>query len=77
MHDEFKLSRASTARSSEFPIELMRSLQDSLGSLWFGTEDSGLYKLDPTSGTFTHYRIDSDGHFVATIRHVIEDRHRE
>ena len=51
--------------------------QGSLGSLWFGTEDSGLDKLDPTTGTFTHYRNDSDGHFVGRISQVIEDRHRE
>ena len=51
--------------------------QDSRGSLWFGTEDSGLDKLDPTTGTFTHYRNDSDGHFVGRISQVIEDRHRE
>ena len=51
--------------------------QGSLGSLWFGTEDSGLDKLDLTAGTFTHYRNDSDGHFVGRISQVIEDRHRE
>src|SRR5271165_6937802 len=51
--------------------------QDSRGSFWFGTEDSGLDKLDPTTGTFTHYRNDSDGHFVGRISQVIEDRHRE
>ena len=51
--------------------------QDSRGSLWFGTEDSGLDKLDPTTGTFTHYRNDSDGHFVGRISQVIEDRHRD
>jgi len=50
---------------------------DSRGSLWFGTEDSGLDKLDPTTGTFTHYRNDSDGHFVGRISQVIEDRRRE
>jgi ligand-binding sensor domain-containing protein/signal transduction histidine kinase len=51
--------------------------QDSRGYLWFGTEDSGLDKLDPTTGTFTHYRKDSDGHFVGRISQVIEGRHRE
>jgi ligand-binding sensor domain-containing protein/signal transduction histidine kinase len=51
--------------------------QDSRGSLWFGTEDGGLDKLDPTTGTFTHYRNDSDGHFVGRISQVIEDKHHE
>ena len=51
--------------------------QDGRGSLWFGTEDSGLDKLDPTTGTFAHYRNDSDGHFVGRISQVIGDRHRE
>jgi ligand-binding sensor domain-containing protein/signal transduction histidine kinase len=51
--------------------------QDSRGSLWFGTEDSGLDKLDPSTGTFTHYRNDSDGLVVGRISQVIEDRHRE
>ena len=35
--------------------------QDRRGYFWFGTEDSGLDKLDPRTGTFTHYRNDSDG----------------
>ena len=51
--------------------------QDSRGSFWFGTEDSGLDRLDPATGTFTHYRNDSDGHFVGRISQVIEDRHRQ
>ena len=51
--------------------------QDSRGSFWFGTEDSGLDKLDPGTGTFTHYRNDNDGHFVGRISQVIEDTHRE
>src|SRR6201982_1418763 len=51
--------------------------QDSRGSLWFGTEDSGLDKLNPTTGTFTHYRNDSDGHFVGRISQAIEDRGHE
>jgi ligand-binding sensor domain-containing protein/signal transduction histidine kinase len=50
--------------------------QDSRGNLWFGTEDSGLDKFDPISGTFTHYRNDSDGQFVGRIEQVIEDSHR-
>ena len=49
--------------------------QDSRGYLWFGTEDSGLDKLDPRTGTFTHYRNDSDGRFVGRITQVIADRH--
>ena len=51
--------------------------RDSRGYLWFGTEDSGLDKFDPTTGTFTHYRNDSDGQFVGRITQVIEDRHRD
>ena len=51
--------------------------QDNLGSLWFGTEDGGLDKLDPTTGTFTHYRNDSDGQFVGRIAQVIADSHRD
>ncbi len=50
-------------------------LQDRHGSLWFGTEESGLDKLDPRRGTFTHYRDDSDGRFVGRITQVIEDGH--
>jgi ligand-binding sensor domain-containing protein/signal transduction histidine kinase len=49
--------------------------QDTRGSLWFGTEGSGLDRFDPASGTFTHYRNDSDGHFVGRISQVIADRH--
>jgi ligand-binding sensor domain-containing protein/signal transduction histidine kinase len=49
--------------------------QDSRGSLWFGTEGSGLDKFDPTTGTFTHYRNDSDGQFVGRISQVIADSH--
>ena len=45
--------------------------EDSRGYLWFGTEDSGLDKLDPRTGTFTHYRNDSDGAFVGRITQVI------
>ena len=50
---------------------------DSRGCLWFGTEDSGLDKFDPTTGTFTHYRNDSDGQFVGRISQVIADSHRD
>jgi len=50
--------------------------QDSSGSLWFGTEGSGLDRFDPTSGTFSHYRMDSDGQFVGRISQVIADSHR-
>jgi PAS domain S-box-containing protein len=50
-------------------------VQDGHGSIWFGTEDSGLDKLDPRRGTFTHYRDDSDGRFVGRITQVIEDGH--
>jgi ligand-binding sensor domain-containing protein/signal transduction histidine kinase len=32
--------------------------QDSLGFVWIGTEDSGLNRFDPRSGTFRHYRHD-------------------
>jgi ligand-binding sensor domain-containing protein len=49
--------------------------RDSLGYLWFGIEESGLDKLDPTTGTFTHYRNDSDGRFVGRITQVISGRH--
>ena len=33
--------------------------EDSSGKLWLGTADSGLYRFDPTSRTFTIYRADS------------------
>ncbi|MBV8890719.1 MAG: hypothetical protein JO266_01890, partial [Acidobacteria bacterium] len=49
----------------------------SRGSLWFGTEDGGLDKFDPKTGTFTHYRNDSDGQFVGRIEQVIEDSHQD
>jgi ligand-binding sensor domain-containing protein/signal transduction histidine kinase len=45
--------------------------EDNRGYLWFGTEDSGLDKLDPRTGIFTHYRNDSDGAFVGRITQVI------
>ncbi len=47
--------------------------QDSRGYLWFGTEDGGLDRLDARTGTFTHYRNDSDGQFVGRITQVIAD----
>ena len=49
--------------------------QDSRGYLWFGTEDSGLDRLDPRLAKFTHYRNDSNGQFVGRITQVIEDSH--
>jgi len=49
--------------------------QDSRGYFWFGTQDSGLDKFDPTTGTFIHYRNDSEGQFVGRIAQIIEDRH--
>jgi ligand-binding sensor domain-containing protein/signal transduction histidine kinase len=49
--------------------------QDRRGYLWFGTEDEGLDKLDARTGTFTHYRNDSDGQFVGRITQVIADSH--
>jgi ligand-binding sensor domain-containing protein/signal transduction histidine kinase len=45
--------------------------RDSRGHLWFGVEDSGVDKLDLTTGTFTHYRNDSDGQFVGQNIKVI------
>ena len=38
--------------------------RDSRGFIWLGIEDSGVDKFDPTTGTFTHFRNDSDGDFV-------------
>ncbi|MBV8552792.1 MAG: hypothetical protein JOY54_15970 [Acidobacteriaceae bacterium] len=49
--------------------------RDSRSYIWLGTEASGLDKLDPTTGAFTHYRNDSDGQFVGRISHVIADSH--
>jgi PAS domain S-box-containing protein len=51
--------------------------RDSRGYLWFGTQAAGLDSLDPTTGTFTHYRNDNDGEFVGGITHVIADSHRD
>ncbi|MGA9246225.1 MAG: two-component regulator propeller domain-containing protein, partial [Silvibacterium sp.] len=51
--------------------------QDSRGSIWLGTEGSGLDKFDSASGKFTHYRNDSDGHFVGRVSQVIADSHRD
>jgi hypothetical protein len=48
--------------------------QDRHGHLWFGTEDSGLDRLDPGLGTFTHHRNDSEGRFVGRITQVIDGR---
>ena len=47
--------------------------RDNRGYLWFGTEDSGLDNFDPTTGTSTHYRNDSDGQSVGRIARVIAD----
>ena len=51
--------------------------RDSHGHLWFGTSEGGLDKFDPVAETFTHYRNDSEGHFVGRITHVIEDSRRD
>ena len=51
--------------------------KDSRGNLWFGTQDSGLDKLDPATGAFTHYRNDSDGRSVGRIAQVIADSRGE
>jgi ligand-binding sensor domain-containing protein/signal transduction histidine kinase len=51
--------------------------RDNQGYVWFGTEANGLDKLDPRTGTFTHYRNDSTGRFVGRITQVIADRHGE
>jgi ligand-binding sensor domain-containing protein/signal transduction histidine kinase len=48
--------------------------RDSRGFLWFGTQSAGLDKFDPATGTFAHYRNDSDGRFVGRITQVIADR---
>jgi ligand-binding sensor domain-containing protein/signal transduction histidine kinase len=50
---------------------------DSDGSLWIGTEDAGLDRLDPTTGRFTHYRNDSEGRFVGRITQVIAGPNRD
>jgi ligand-binding sensor domain-containing protein len=44
--------------------------RDSPGHLWFGTSESGLDRFDPTTGTFTHYRNDSDGKFVGLANYI-------
>ena len=46
---------------------------DSRGHLWIATLDSGLDRLDPATGTFTHYRNDGTGQFVGWLRRVTED----
>jgi streptogramin lyase len=48
---------------------------DNRGDLWLGTLDSGLDKFDPSTGTFTHYRNDSDGQFIGRITQLISDSH--
>ena len=57
---------------------LVKSIaQDSSGHVWLGTEDAGLDELDPATGMFTHYRNDSNGHFVGRITQVIAGNHGE
>ena len=57
---------------------LVKSIvEDSRGHVWLGTEDAGLDELDPTTGMFTHYRDDGDGHFVGRITQVIAGMHGE
>ena len=51
--------------------------RDSRGYLWFATADSGLDRFDPATGTFTHYRTDSDGQSVGWLTRVIEDSQRD
>jgi ligand-binding sensor domain-containing protein len=51
--------------------------RDNRGYLWLGTVDNGLYKFDPTSGTFTHYLNDGDGQFVGRLTKVIAGRQGE
>jgi ligand-binding sensor domain-containing protein len=51
--------------------------KDSGGYIWAATGDGGVDKLDPGTGTFTHYRNDSDGRFVGRITQVIQDRQRD
>jgi ligand-binding sensor domain-containing protein/signal transduction histidine kinase len=51
--------------------------RDDRGYLWLGTVDSGLDRFYPMTGTFTHYRNDSDGQFVGRITKVIADRRGE
>ncbi len=46
---------------------------DRRGHLWIATLDSGLDRLDPATGTFTHYRNDGTGQFVGWLRRVTED----
>jgi PAS domain S-box-containing protein len=46
--------------------------RDGRGYLWFGTQANGLDKFDPSTGTFFHYRNDSDGLFVGAITQVIQ-----
>jgi len=48
-------------------------VRDKRGGLWLGTQDGGLDKFDRTTGIFTHYQSDSDGHFVGRINHLTED----
>ncbi|CAG0959579.1 partial Phytochrome-like protein cph1, partial [Anaerolineales bacterium] len=39
-------------------IQKLSLYEDRTGVLWIGTQDSGLNRLDPATGTITHYRHD-------------------
>jgi ligand-binding sensor domain-containing protein/signal transduction histidine kinase len=60
--------------SSSYVTSIARDDQD---NFWFATEASGLEKMDSSTGTFTHYRNDSDGQFVGRIAKVIAGRQGE
>jgi ligand-binding sensor domain-containing protein len=49
--------------------------RDSRGFIWLGIEDGGVDKFDPTTGTFTHFRNDSDGHSLGRNIRIAAGNH--
>jgi ligand-binding sensor domain-containing protein/signal transduction histidine kinase len=72
---QFKVFKNDPGQPSSLCGVYMLSLfKDRSGTLWMGCEN-GLDRFDPSSETFIHYRIASDGvpHLSDVVRHIHED----